>query len=161
MVLKLIYTVFIGILLALFVGLGIEAFYPSPKYPVLQDSYQKMAPGESNSAEVQKIEAENKKLQDDYQAQVAVYTRNLFMIVVFFAVIFLATGLLYADRIEVIADGLLLGGVFTLIYGIARGMQNQDSKFRFLAVTVGLLIALGLGYIKFIKPIETKTKSAH
>ena len=33
MVLKLVYTIFIGVLLAIFVGVGIAAFYPGPQYP--------------------------------------------------------------------------------------------------------------------------------
>jgi hypothetical protein len=53
-----------------------------------------------------------------------------------------------------IADGILLGGVFTTIYGIIRGLMSEDTKFRFIIVTVGLIIALVLGYIKFIKNKE-------
>ena len=33
MVLKLVYTIFIGVLLAIFVGVGIAAFYPEPERP--------------------------------------------------------------------------------------------------------------------------------
>ena len=33
MILKFIYTVFIGVLFATLVGVGIAAFYPQPKYP--------------------------------------------------------------------------------------------------------------------------------
>lgn len=33
MVIKIIYTIFIGVLFAIFVGVGIDAFYPYPKEP--------------------------------------------------------------------------------------------------------------------------------
>jgi hypothetical protein len=54
------------------------------------------------------------------------------------------------------ADGILLGGVFTAAYSIIRGLMSEDSRFRFLIVAVGLAIALILGYLKFIRPKENK-----
>ena len=33
MTIKLIYIIFTGVLLAIFVGVGIDAFYPTPEYP--------------------------------------------------------------------------------------------------------------------------------
>jgi hypothetical protein len=54
-----------------------------------------------------------------------------------------------------IADGILLGGVFTTMYSIIRGLMSEDSQFRFLIVVIGLGIALALGYIKFIRPRES------
>jgi hypothetical protein len=53
-----------------------------------------------------------------------------------------------------IADGILLGGVFTTMYSIMRGLMTENSQFRFLIVTVGIIIAFVLGYVKFIKPKE-------
>ena len=51
-----------------------------------------------------------------------------------------------------IADGILLGGVFVTAYGIIRGLMSDSSEFRFLIITIGLIVALVLGYIKFIRP---------
>jgi hypothetical protein len=45
-----------------------------------------------------------------------------------------------------------MGGVFTLLYGIVRGFMSENDKYRFLVVTIGLIIAIVLGYIRFIKP---------
>jgi len=58
-------------------------------------------------------------------------------------------------KIKMIADGILLGGVFTTAYGIIRGFMSDSSQFRFLVVTMGLLIALILGYVKFIRPSKS------
>ena len=55
------------------------------------------------------------------------------------------------NKIKVIADGLLLGGVFTTMYSIIRGVMTENSQFRFLIVTLGIIIAFVLGYIKFIR----------
>lgn len=56
-----------------------------------------------------------------------------------------------------IADGVLLGGVLTLLYSIVRGFGSQDTMFRFVVVSIGLVIALLLGYIKFIKPNKNQS----
>jgi hypothetical protein len=45
----------------------------------------------------------------------------------------------------------LLGGIFTLLYGIGRGMVTDNNRYRFLVAAVGLAITLGLGYIKFTR----------
>jgi hypothetical protein len=54
-------------------------------------------------------------------------------------------------KILLIADGVLLGSVFTLIYGIIRGFNSGNNIFRFIVVSIGLAVSLFLGYIKFIK----------
>ena len=61
-------------------------------------------------------------------------------------------GLLFSKHLLVIADGAMIGGIFTLLYSIIRGFQADDAQFRFVLVTVGLIIALVLGYLKFIRP---------
>jgi hypothetical protein len=69
-------------------------------------------------------------------------------------VIILAISLVFLSKIKMIADGILLGGVFTTIYAIIRGLISEDTKFRFLIVALGLIVALTLGYIKFIRAKE-------
>ena len=53
-----------------------------------------------------------------------------------------------------IADGLLLGGVLTLLYSVIRGFGTEDNMFRFVVVSVGFAISLFLGYVKFIQPAK-------
>lgn len=50
---------------------------------------------------------------------------------------------------HVINGGIMLGGLFTLFYGLMRGFASQDSKYSFVAVSVGLVIVLFLGYRRF------------
>jgi uncharacterized membrane protein YgaE (UPF0421/DUF939 family) len=78
------------------------------------------------------------------------------MIAITLAVVALAISLTVLIRWEVIANGVLLGGVFTLGYSIIRGMESEDPKFRFFLVTIGVIIALVLGYVKFILPNKEK-----
>jgi len=76
------------------------------------------------------------------------------MIALVAAIIILVASLTLFSKIKMIADGILLGGVFTTAYSIIRVLMSEDSKFRFLIVTIGLIIALVLGYIKFVRPKE-------
>jgi hypothetical protein len=160
MILKFIYTLFIGILLTLFVGFGIAAFYEEPKYPQppVSISYPVAVPqakDSSFSAQITRDQIKQEKAQQEFQKNIEIYNRNVSVIGLTAAIIFLAISLILAQKLLLISDGLLLGGVFTLLYSIGRGFASHDSKFQFVTVTIGLIISLALGYIKFIKPLKT------
>ena len=155
MIVRIAYTVFIGILLATFVGVGIAAFYPSPKppeYPIELTKLRPVVGGEQQYTpeEVQK-QQENEKAQREFQKQSQIYNKNVSIIAVSASVIILTITLVFLGKILFLADGLILGGVLTLLYSIIRGFQSQDEMFRFIVVSIDLVIALFLGYVKFIK----------
>ena len=158
MLLKLFYTLFLGLLVALFVGLGIDAFYPGPKapdYPVALE--QDMSKFGCQMSEEQKAEqVKYDQTMRDFQEKSKPYNRNVSIISLAFAIVILIISLTLFSKIKMMADGILLGGVFTAAYSIIRGLMSEDSRFRFLIVAVGLLIALILGYLKFIRPKENK-----
>lgn len=81
------------------------------------------------------------------------------MMSITFAVLMLVLSLILFKNITVIADGLLLGGVLTLAYSVARGFSTNDDIYRFLVVGAGLIIAMALGYIKFVLPQTQKKKN--
>jgi hypothetical protein len=154
--LKLLYTILIGIFMAVFVGVGIAAFYPSLKYPEAPIS---MKYGFSEPEKDGKVLEENKvemekyeKQQKDYQIKSQIYNRNVSIIALVFSIIIVVASLTFFKKILLIADGLLLGGVLTLLYSVIRGFGSDDNIFRFLVVSVGLIISLFLGYVKFIAP---------
>jgi len=154
MAIKLIYTLFLALLIALFVGLGISSFYPgpiAPQYPLQLDETKQ---GCEETAEYKAIRQEFNQAQQKYMDDSKPYNRNVSIISLVAAIIILISSLTLLNKIKMIADGILLGGVFTTMYSIIRGLMSEDSQFRFVIVTVGLLIALGLGYIKFIRPKE-------
>jgi hypothetical protein len=157
MLIKPIYSIFLGLLLAIFVGAGIATFYEAPKYPEYMDGpYQSkpvMAPGvtEETPEQIQLREDQQRK-EKEYRVASEIYHRNVSVISVVFSVILLVLGLSLMNKIDVISDGLLLGGVMILLYSIGRGFASQDNKYQFLVITIGLIIALILGYAKFIRP---------
>ena len=52
-------------------------------------------------------------------------------------------------RLPVIGQGVTLGGVLTLLYGIVLAVQTQSELLRFVAVAVGLAALLVAIYLKF------------
>jgi hypothetical protein len=158
-ILRLVYTFFLGLLLAIFVGVGINTFYPGPKapeYPTSTEfSYNKEPTQEQKDAEKQ-YEIQNKA----YMEKMKPYSRNVSMITLVAAVAFLAISIVFEKRIKVIADGVMLGGLFTLLYSIIRGFMSEDNKYVFLVVTVGLVVVLYLGYHRFVRIPAVKTKPA-
>ena len=151
-ILKIIYTIFLGLMVALFIGMGIAAFYESPKapdHPIVLDNGGKTETVDQKVARVQ-FEAEQKTFQEKF----SVYNRNVFIIGLICAVIVLMISLAMTAFLKDLSDGILLGGVFTLLYSIIRGIMSENSQFRFLAVSVGLILALFLGYLKLNKSVK-------
>lgn len=160
MLIKYIYILFMGIILAVFVGVGIAAFYKGPKPPdyppelsypeVVKPGYETATP----SAERIKLQREQDAKFKAFQKEDEIYNRNVSIIATISAIIMLVLSLTLVKQIQVLADGLLLGGVLSLGYAVVRGFGSNDDVFRFLVVTVGLIVALGLGYLKFVKNLS-------
>ncbi len=158
MVLKIVYTIFIGLLLAIFVGVGIAAFYPgpqSPEIPLLLKLYNLPTEPISDSTISAQLEEEQKAFDEAlkiFMEKFEKYNRDVSIISLIAAVLILIISLTFFRKILIIADGLLLGGVITLLYSVARVFGSGDDKLRFAVVSVGLVVSLILGYLKFISP---------
>ncbi len=158
MAIKLIYTLFLALLIALFVGLGIDAFYPGPKMPNYPVELEMEKQNCEETAEVRSIRENFAQNQKKYQEESKPYNRNVSIISLIAAIVILVLSLTLLAKINMIADGILLGGVFSTAYSIIRGLMSENSQFRFVIVVIGLVIALTLGYIKFIR---NKVTSQH
>ena len=162
MVLKLVYTVFIGVLLAIFVGVGIAAFYPepeSPETPTLLKLYKLPTDPSRDpmvSAQLQKEQEAFDEVLEIYGEKMEKYNRNVSIISLVAATLILIISLTLFRKLLIIADGLLIGGVITLLYSVARVFGSGDDKLRFLVVSIGLVVSLILGYLKFIEPSKDK-----
>ncbi|MDX1765770.1 MAG: hypothetical protein R3313_02335 [Candidatus Saccharimonadales bacterium] len=149
--LKLIYSFVLGLMLVIFVGFGISTFYETPQEPEFPKELEfiRDEPTEEQIALERQFEAQ----QDEfYEQEMRPYNRNVSIITFTAAVIFLVVSLVYEKKIQVIADGVMLGGLFTLLYGLGRGFASEDNRYIFVMVTVGLAVVLFLGYRKFVKP---------
>ncbi len=146
--LKLIYTFFLGVLLAIFVGVGISAFYPgpaSPPYPIELNN-----PGKELTADQTIQQHDYDVAVKQYDLDKRPYNRNVSIMTLAAATLFLVVSLVFEKKIRIIADGIMLGGLFTLLYSIGRGFASQDNKYVFIVVTVGLALVIYLGYHRFV-----------
>jgi hypothetical protein len=50
-----------------------------------------------------------------------------------------------------IGDGVTLGAVFTLFYGLIRAFMTDSEVFRFVAVAIGLVVVITLVYLRFVR----------
>lgn len=156
--LKIVYTFFLGIILAIFIGVGISTFYPgpeAPRFPTELNTYGKEQTTEQ-IAKQREFDIKNEAYMDKMKP----YSRNVSIISLTAAVILLGISLLYEKRIKLIADGVLLGGVFTLMYSLGQSFAAENSKFSFGVVSVGLIIVLYLGYHRFVREHGTPAKPA-
>lgn len=153
---EIIYTTFIAILIALFFGLGISAFYNEPQAPNFDETIYQT----NQNSEKTKPGDSYQKDYENYQKDLAIYNRNVSIIALALSVVALSIALIFISNISIISNGVLLGGIFTLIYSIIKGFSTDNIQYRFIIVTLGLIIALILGYIKFIKPSQTAQKNS-
>lgn len=159
MLIKYVYIVFLGLILATFVGVGIAAFYKGPVYPDTPFSlkyarpYSEPVTATPSAQYIKEQEAFDAKSKE-FQKQTEDYNRNVSMIALAFSVLMLVLSLVFFKEISIIADGLLLGGVLTLAYSVVRGFNTNDDIYRFLVVGAGLIIAMILGYLKFVRSVK-------
>lgn len=155
-ILRLVYTFFVGLLLAIFVGVGVSTFYPTPEAP----EYLSVPALKDGSAEQLQAQQDFEEAQRAYEDELQLYNRNVSIIVIVAAVALLAASIALENRIKVIADGVMLGGLFSLIYGIGRGFASQNTQYVFVIVTISLAVVIYLGYRRFVVTHEVPEKTA-
>jgi hypothetical protein len=162
--LQTIFSFFLGLMVLAFIGIGVNTFYPSPsgqftsKEQELQrrlQAVQNKAPQGSLTAtqQVELIVAQ-KRIDDLHNAQAAAeanWAKVTSIILVVFATIVMSVSLLLSERLRVLSNGLLLGGLFTMLYGTGWVIFSGSSVARFAVVSFALLVSIGLGYVKFVR----------
>ncbi|MFA6963851.1 MAG: hypothetical protein WC227_04015 [Patescibacteria group bacterium] len=153
---KVLYSILLGAIVALFIGLGIEVFYPGEKAPETPAALQYSVDKTGTAPATIEAQKEFDQIQKAYNERAAKHSRNVSIVALSASILLMIISLLIVDKIIVFSNGILLGSLFTLIYGIIRGMMTEDVKFRFIIVTVGMLFALALGWFKFEKAKDAK-----
>lgn len=165
--LQFIFSLFLGILLVVVVGVGVWTFYPQPfgQDSVAQKELDKLyrqqeqlniaSGGKSldatQTAESKRIQAKidvvNERMQDQRDAWAV--TTSIILLV--FATTLMAISLLLPEHMRVFSNGILLGGVFTVIYGTGWSFAGGDSRARFFVVLVALALSVLFGYLRFVR----------
>ena len=150
-IVNIILGVATAIILGSLINLGIKAFYPEPVSPSYPNPTPVAAPCAQNdtkcAAQQQAISDQQNNLfnqeQQTYQDQMMVYNKNLFIIANIVGVIIFAIGfwMIFATALasQSVPIGIMLAGLWGIMYGYARGWGSIDDQLKFF---VGLVIAL-------------------
>lgn len=171
--LQTIFSFFLGLMVLAVVGVGVNTFYPSPSVTHQQEQQalnRKMealnlkspngVTDSADKAELARIQTAINDLQDKIDAEMKLWARNTSIVLVLFATLVMGVSLLLSDQLRVISNGLLLGGLFTMLYGAGWVIFSGYSAARFVVVLFALVAALGLGYLKFVRNREAKIVTA-
>jgi uncharacterized protein HemX len=165
--LQTIFSFFLGLMVTAFIGVGVYTFYPPPEerfQDELQTLYRQQEDIQGFKDQAQLTAAERarlteitekiRKIEDQQAASREVWGRNTSIVLIAFATIVMSVSLIRADQLRVISNGLLLGGLFTMLYGTGWVIATGTSQARFWVMTFALVITLGLGYLKFVRSRE-------
>ena len=147
--LKILYALAIALLVVAFVGFGISAFYPAPEYPEPPAGLEYVDKNQSDREK--ELIAEQRQREEAYQKQFSDYNQVVASISIGAAVALLVGSILWLSAVDVIGDGVTLGAVFTLFYGLIRAFLTESEMFRFIAVAIGLVVVITLVYLRFVR----------
>lgn len=153
--LKVLYIIAIGLLFAAVVGFGIAAFYKAPTPPEMPVELTKFSstptPADTSDPAIQKAQDDFNLVQSDFSKRSNDYQRNLSISYLVAAVLIIAISVVGLGTVDIIGDGITLGGVFLLFVGIANSFGANGDIFRFIASAVGLVVVVFLTYWKFLR----------
>lgn len=159
--LQTIFSFFLGLMVLAFIGVGVITFYPQPADRIQKqlqplESEQsvltsKSAQTPADTARIAEIQKQIDALDAQQQAETEVWARNTSIVLVLFATLVMGISLIRSEQLRVVSNGLLLGGLFTMIYGAGWTIFSGTSILRFLVVLFALVVAIGLGYLKFVR----------
>lgn len=162
--LQIIFAIFLGLMVTAFIGIGVNTVYPPPDEPFIRQmrDLERRSEAVSNSkaaaeftpaerARIQQLRDSVNQTQDALRVAVQPWTRTTSIILIAFATLSMAISLIRADQLPVLSNGLLLGGVFTMIYGVGLILTAGSSAMRLVVMAAALLITVGLGYARFVR----------
>lgn len=156
--LQTIFSFFLGLMVVALIGVGVYTFYPSPGEAIqkqLQPLYdrQSLLMGKSGveTTETLAIQQQINDLNAKQTLEMEPWSRNTSIILVLFATLVMGISLIRSDQLRVLSNGLLLGGLFTMVYGSGWVIASGSSTARFLVVLFALAVTIGLGYLKFVR----------
>ncbi len=171
-VLQAIFAVFLGLMITAVVGVGVYTFHPNPgdeSQDQIQALYDERAaidgcssptPGEcrtfnqltaAEQARTKAIDVQITTLQRVAEERSSQWRMSTSVILIILATMLMAVALALGDSVSVLSNGILLGGLFTMLYGVGWGLASGNSITRFLVLVVALMVSLVLGYLKFVR----------
>jgi hypothetical protein len=151
------YFFFIGILIMCFMVVGVNTFYPRPDpFDEIErlDQEEQSKQGSSTSDDFsrdelpgsEQINQRREESKESVLSSMAKWQRNTGLILLILATGTIGLSLIVSERIKPISPGILLGGTFTMIYGVVWSIVMNVGIIRFLTVTVSLVIGIIFGF---------------
>jgi len=162
---QVILAVSIAIVLALFIGISLETFYPSPKYedfcderaialktdPLIEDRLTQEdcedKRGKWNPSDGRGYCDYDYYCRKDLEDARKEHGKVVFIISIVLGFIALLIGWLGMKK-EAVASGVMGGGALTIIYGIIRYWQYAQDYLRLVILAAILGILIWIGYKK-------------
>lgn len=177
--LQTIFSFFLGLMVLAFIGVGVNTFYPQPSSTYqeeLQTLYDRqnaiygnsksVEPTGAAAAELKQLDQQIMVINTKIQKETRGWALNTSIVLVLFATVVMGISLIRSDQLRVLSNGLLLGGLFTMLYGMGWTVASDTSGYlRFFVVVFALAVALALGYLKFVRrrtgePVRVQEGSA-
>ena len=161
--LQTIFSFFLGLMVLALIGIAVNTIYPTPQ-PTMQQNldklyrelepYQSKAPSELKAADRAKrdeIQAKIDTLQKQQEDVMKVWARNTSIVLIVLATAVMGISLVRSEQLRVLSNGLLLGGVFTMLYGVGWIIASGESWARLVVIFFATAITIALGYVKFVR----------
>lgn len=168
--LQTIFSFFLGLMVLAFIGVGVNTFYPSPttqhekeqlaisrQIEAINAANQNKSLDATSQVQIKKFQDQQNALQDKINAEMKDWARTTSIILVLFATLVMSVSLVMSEQLRVLSNGLLLGGLFTMLYGIGWVIFSGNSTARFVVIAFALVVSIGLGYLKFVRGHAEKT----
>jgi len=167
-ILQALYALFLGGIITAFLVVGLNTFYPAPavnqeQIAALDDreaviyecqASQKCEITSAQEGQLRQIQQQRQGLYDEQEEAQQAWSQTAGLIMIGLASALLALSLIRWDRAIVLSNGLLLGGLFTMVGGIGLTIASGEGVVRFLVLALALALTVGLGYLRFARRAE-------
>jgi len=142
---RTLYILAIALLTVMTVGFGTVTFYEGPKMPEYP-SPRIVKPADGGGQSAAEIQEQN-EAQAKYDAEFKVYrdlnkahARTELAIVTSIGLVVLLAGIGVPAAPDVLRVGLMLGGIFTVVWGLVKNASEAGSGIMFVVAALGLVI---------------------
>jgi hypothetical protein len=161
--LQTIFSFFLGLMVTAFVGVGVYTFHAPDKEPqrqmqelsrreqAIRNSKAADALTVEDRAQMQQLTDQRNRIADASQAGFETWARSTSIILITLATLAMVVSLVRPERLPVISNGLLMGGLFTMVYGVGWIVAAGSSMTRFVVMTLAFVVTLALGYVRFVR----------
>ena len=164
--LRTIFSIFLGLMLTVFFGIGVYTFHPPPtqfkdqikelkkQEQVIKTTKKASELTSSDRDRLEEIALKRRELMISAEEARKPWCLSTSIILIVFSTLTLVVSLVKAVQLQVVSNGLLLGGVFTMLYGMGWIAFAGTSMIRFLVITAALMVTLVLGYVRFVRKVK-------